>query len=93
LADRANEGHSSWRDDAIANGTTDPNRQDPACATCNITNRLNSTHPDIVLLHTSINAINDSGGTSSSLADHMHNLLCSITHRTHTAGHIPCVNR
>jgi hypothetical protein len=31
LADRANEGHSSWRDDEIVNGTTDPNMQDPAC--------------------------------------------------------------
>jgi hypothetical protein len=53
LADRDNEGQSGWGDDQIANDTTDPNKHDPACPTYNITNWLNSTNPDIVLLHIS----------------------------------------
>ena len=64
LADRDNEGHDGWRDDEILNGA-DPGKQDPACPTCNITDWLNSTRPDIVLLHIGTNGINDSGGTSS----------------------------
>ena len=64
LADRDNEGHDGWRDDEILNGA-DPGKQDPACPTCNITDWLNSTHPDIVLLHIGTNGINNGGGTSS----------------------------
>jgi len=62
LADRDNEGHDGWRDNEILNGSPTSN---PTCPTCNITDWLNSTQPDIVLLHIGTNGINDTGGTSS----------------------------
>jgi len=62
LADRDNEGHDGWRDDEILNGSPFWN---PGCPTCNITDWLNSTQPDIVLLHIGTNGINDGGGTSA----------------------------
>jgi lysophospholipase L1-like esterase len=70
LADRDNEGHSGWRDDEIANGTTDATRQQ-SCSTlyplsaCNIAGWLDVTQPDVVLLHIGTNGINSGGGTSS----------------------------
>jgi lysophospholipase L1-like esterase len=70
LADRDNEGHSGWRDDEIANGTTDATRQQ-SCSSlyplpdCNIAGWLNVSQPDVVLLHIGTNGINDGGGTSS----------------------------
>jgi VCBS repeat-containing protein len=68
LADRDNEGHSGWRDDEIANGTSDPNKQLTCYVSlpnCNITGWLNSSQPDIVLLHIGTNGIDDVGGTSA----------------------------
>jgi lysophospholipase L1-like esterase len=68
LADRDNEGHDGWRDDEIVNGTTDATKQQTCFVSlpnCNITGWLNSTQPDVVLLHIGTNGVNDPGGTSS----------------------------
>jgi VCBS repeat-containing protein len=68
LADRDNEGHDGWRDDEIVNGTSDSNKQMTCFVPlpdCNITGWLNSTQPDVILLHIGTNGINDIGGTSA----------------------------
>jgi lysophospholipase L1-like esterase len=70
LADRDHEGHDGWRDDEIANGTTDTTKLQ-SCSNlyplsdCNIAGWLNVTQPDVVLLHIGTNGINSGGGTSS----------------------------
>lgn len=67
LADRDHEGHDGWRDDEIVNGTLDAFKQQTCFVpipNCNITGWLNSTQPDIVLLHIGTNGVNGVGGTS-----------------------------